>query len=172
MKHQKRAVFAALLTLALAVVLSAASPEAKPPAQVKTADFAWMTGRWHGQLQKDTAEQICSRPQHGEMLCLFRISDGQKYLMFELITLQETTDGLELRSLHFDPSLVQRDKVEPLVMKLAKYSATEVVFEGVPGSQVKHSTLLRRGADEMDGVIELVGQDDPHIRVHWTRQPY
>ncbi len=148
-------------------------PVERPVAEVKASDFAWMTGRWRGDLTNGmVAEQICSRPDKGEMLCLFRINNGKQYVMFELYTLLETPDGPELRSVHFDPSLAKPEKQEPLVLKLAKYSESEVVFDGAAGSQVKHSSLFRKGADEMQGVIEFVGREQPHVQVRWTRQPY
>ena len=162
----------ALLMLVLTVALFGGAPESKPVAQVKVDDIAWMAGRWRGDLKDAVAEEICSRPQHGEILCLFRLSDGKKFVMFELNTVQETPDGLELRSLHTDPNLVPDSKVGPLVLKLSKYSSQEVVFAGPPGGKVKSSTVIRKGADAMDGIIDLVGENNPQIRVHWTRQPY
>jgi uncharacterized protein DUF6265 len=140
--------------------------------RIKAADFAWMAGRWRGDLKTATAEQICSRPDKGEMLCLFRVHDGKEYVMFELYTLRETPDGIELRSLHFNPTLEDKTQQTPLVMKLARYSETEVVFEGAPGGELKTSTLTRHGKDAMDGRIEFVGQATPHIEVRWTRVPY
>ena len=149
-------------------------PAGKAVSAVTAADFGWFTGRWRGDLKggKMTAEQICSRPDKGEMLCLFRIQDGQRYVMYELYTLFDTPNGLELRSLQFNPLLEAREVPKPLVMKLAKYSESEVVFEGAPGSEIKTSTLFRHGRDSMDGVIMMVDQQAPHIEVAWTKIEY
>lgn len=146
----------------------------KPVAQVTANDFAWFAGRWRGDLKggRFTAEQICSRPDKGEMLCQFRLHDGKKYIMYELYTLFETPEGLELRSLQFSPTLEGKEVPKPLVMKLAKYSDDEVVFEGVPGSEVKTSTLFRHGPGSMDGIIMMANQQAPHIEVKWTKIEY
>jgi hypothetical protein len=160
--------------LLMAAVVPVCAQVGNPAAEVKASDFAWFTGRWRGELSggKFTAEQICSRPDKGEMLCLFRLQDGQKYIMYELYTLSDTPNGVELRSLHFATNLESKEVEKPLVMKLAKYSESEVVFEGAPGSEVKTSTLFRHGPKSMDGVILMVDQQQPHIEVKWTKIEY
>ena len=176
MRNVARALLAGLLMMSVVAPLSAKNGKAadKPVAQVTTGDFAWFTGRWIGHLKngKLTAEQICSRPDKGEMLCLFRIQDGQKYIMYELNTLFDTPDGPELRSLDFNPTLEGKEVRKPQVMKLTKYSDAEVVFEGTPGTQVKTSTLFRHGLRSMDGIVAMVDQQSPHIEVKWTKVGY
>jgi len=175
MRSLARALFVCLFVITVAPAFAVDGKVAeKPVSQVTTQDFAWFTGRWRGDLSggKLTAEQICSRPDKGEMLCLFRIQDGQKYIMFELYTLLDTPNGPELRSLQFSPTLEGKEVQKPLVMKLAKYSESEVVFEGAPGSEVKTSTLFRHGGESMDGVIMMVDQKAPHIEVKWTKIAY
>jgi Domain of unknown function (DUF6265) len=163
------------ILLALNAV-SQGQSEPKDPAndvsKIKTADFAWMAGRWIGRLKTATAEQICSTPEAGEMLCLFRVFVQGRPVMFEMYTLADTTPGLELRSLHFSTDLVDKALQQPLVMKLRKYSASEVVFAGEPGSQVDTSSLFRDTTNSMNGVIMFKDQKEPHIRVRWEKVPY
>jgi Domain of unknown function (DUF6265) len=140
--------------------------------RVKTADFAWMTGRWIGRLQTATAEQICSTPESGEMLCLFRVFVKGQPVMFETYTLFDTPQGLELRSLHFSTDLVDKTLQQPLVMKLQKFSDREIVFAGVPGCEVDTSTLFRDTPTTMNGLIMFRNQKEPHIRVHWEKVAY
>ncbi len=141
-------------------------------AKVKTADFAWMTGRWIGRLQKATAEQICSTPESGELLCLFRIFAQGQPVMYELYTLYDTPRGLELRSRNFSADLTEKSVQPPLLLTLQKYSDAEVVFVGAPGSQVATSSLFRDSPSTMDGVIMFNDQKEPHIRVRWEKVPY
>jgi Domain of unknown function (DUF6265) len=145
---------------------------AQATAGIKAADFVWMTGRWIGHLQNATAEQICSTPEAGEMLCLFRIFAQGRPVMFETYTLFDTPAGLELRSLHFSPDLVDKQLQQPLVLRLQKYSDKEVVFAGGPGSQVETSSLFRDSATTMNGVIMFEDQAQPHIRVRWEKVAY
>lgn len=174
MRNFARALLGGLLVLTLIAPVLAGDAKNAAVAQVTTNDFAWFTGRWIGHLKsgKFTAEQICSRPDKGEMLCQFRLHDGQKYIMYELNTLFDTPDGPELRSLDFSPTLEGKEVRKPEVMKLTKYSDKEIVFEGAPGTQVKTSTLLRHGARSMDGVVVMFDQQSPHIEVKWTKIEY
>ncbi len=167
----------AVLVLSLAAPLGARTPghekeDDGSAAKIKAADFAWMTGRWIGRLKNATAEQICSTPQSGEMLCLFRVFVQGQPAMYELYTLYETPKGLELRSLQFPTDLSSKSVQQPLLMTLQKYSDREVVFVGAPGSQVATSTLLRDTPATMNGVIMFNDQKEPHIRVRWEKVAY
>jgi hypothetical protein len=162
-----------LLAVPLAGATQAAARQnASDVAKVKVADFSWMTGRWIGHLQNATAEQICSTPQSGELLCLFRIFVQSQPVMYELYTLYDTPKGLELRSLNFPPDLTAKSVQQPLLLTLQKYSDREVVFIGAPGAQVATSTLLRDSANTMNGIIMFNDQKEPHIRVRWEKVPY
>jgi hypothetical protein len=158
-----------LLTICTGTFAAAQAPE---PVKAKTSDFVWMTGRWIGHLPDATAEQICSQPQAGEMLCLFRLFQNNKPVMFELYTMQDTANGPELRSLHFATDLNQNAAEPPLVMTLKKYSEKEVVFAGVPGSEVVTSTLVRDTPTTMNGTIILTASKEPHIHVRWEKVDY
>jgi Domain of unknown function (DUF6265) len=160
-------------TLLMLVALAAAIPVTGQDAtKIKTADFAWMTGRWIGHLQNATAEQICSQPQSGEMLCLFRVFVQGQPAMYELYTLYDAPKGLELRSLHFPTDLNESSVQKPLLMTLEKYSDREVVFAGAPGTEVATSSLFRDGDTVMSGVIIFQNQKEPHIRVRWEKVAY
>ena len=168
---------AAVLVLLLAVPLAARTQGAvqnspSDVARVKADDFAWMTGRWIGRLRNATAEQICSTPQSGELLCLFRIFVQGQPAMYELYTLYDTPKGLELRSLTFPTDLTEKTVRQPLLMTLQKYTDKEVVFAGAPGAQVATSTLLRDSPATMNGIIMFNDQKEPHIRVRWEKVPY
>jgi Domain of unknown function (DUF6265) len=158
-----------LMLVALAAAVPASGQDAT---KIKTTDFAWMTGRWIGRLQNATAEQICSQPQSGEMLCLFRVFVQGQPAMYELYTLYDTPKGLELRSLHFPTDLNESSVQKPLLMTLEKYSEKEVVFAGAPGTQVATSSLFRDGNTAMNGVIIFQNQKEPHIRVRWEKVAY
>ena len=156
------------------VMLTAVLPYARAAdiGKIKTADFSWMTGRWIGHLSDATAEQICSQPTSGEMLCLFRLYQNSKPIMFELYTMQDTANGLELRSLHFPTDLNTQVAQPPLVMTLRSYSDKEVVFAGAPGTDVVTSTLARATPTKMTGTIVLTDPKEPHIEVHWEKVDY
>lgn len=170
-----RMLFTIALTLAAVMAApcySRAQTETTDVSKIKTSDFSWFTGRWIGHLQNATAEQICSTPQSGELLCLFRVFVQGKPVMYEIYSLYDTPAGPELRSLHFSTDLVDKTLQEPLVMKLQKYSGKEVVFAGAPGTEVETSSLFRDTANTMNGVIIFRGQKAPHIQVSWEKVAY
>lgn len=165
-----------IFSLTVCAVISGSFPlRAQDPAKVKTSDFAWMTGRWIGHLQNMTAEQICSQPQGGEMLCLFRIfpnAPNVKPVMYELYTMSDTPSGPELRSLNFPVDLKQKSTPQPLVMSLQKYTAKQVVFAGAPDSELLTSTLDRDTSTTMNGTIMFRDSKTPHIQVRWEKVDY
>lgn len=165
---------AAMSALVLAVPFSGAAQAvpASDVSKIKTADFDWMTGRWIGRLQNATAEQICSTPQAGEMLCLFRVFVNGHPAMYELYTLSDTPHGPELRSLHFAADLAEKSLQQPLILSLEKYTDKEVMFAGTPGMQVASSSLFRDSPTTMNGVIMFTDQKQPHVRVRWEKVAY
>ncbi len=160
------------LVMALGHQAKTQTPAASDLGKIKTADFAWMTGRWIGHMQNATAEQICSTPEGGEMLCLFRVFVQGKPVMYEIYSLFDTANGPQLRSLHFSTDLADKSLQAPLVMNLQKYSDKEVVFAGTPATEVETSSLFRDSPATMNGVIIFRNQKDPHIRVRWEKVAY
>src|SRR5258708_14101640 len=154
-----------MLIVAMAVTIAAPSAQAQAPdaTKIKTSDFAWMTGRWIGRLDNATAEQICSQPQSGEMLCLFRIFVQAQPVMFEMYTLYDTPRGLELRSLNFPTNLTEKAAQQPLLMVLQKYSDKEVVFTGAPGTAVSTPTPFPARATTHNSVIMFHDTKEPPL---------
>ena len=150
--------------------------DAAPHIEAKIDDLAWMTGHWVGTVGDDKTEQICSLPQKGEMMCVFRVITKEKVDMLELITLQEVGNGVELRVRHFGLDLLDEgdDSKTPIVLQLSKNTPEEVVFSGAPTDVVKHSRLLRSGPDAMQGKIDFVSKDGKGglIEVQWKRASY
>lgn len=174
MKTGRTVVTIALMLAAMmaAPPCSHAQTETTDVSKIKTSDFSWFTGRWIGHMQNATAEQICSVPASGELLCLFRVFVQGKPVMYEIYSLYDTPAGPELRSLHFASDLTDKTLQEPLVMRLQKYSEKEVVFAGAPGSEVQTSSLFRDTPTTMNGLIRFRNQKAPHIQVRWEKVAY
>lgn len=162
----------AMLALVAVPLSSHAQNPNRDVSKIKTSDFSWFTGRWIGHMQNATAEQICSTPESGEMLCLFRVFVHGNSVMYEIYSLSDTPTGPELRSLHFSTDLADKTLQQPLVMTLQKYSNKEVVFAGVPGSPIETSSLNRDTPSTMNGVIIFRNQKAPHIQVRWEKVGY
>ena len=162
----------AMLFVTTLTAMSAAQNAMADTPKIKASDFAWMTGRWIGHLPNGTAEQICSTPESGEMLCLFRVFVKGRPAMYELYTLNETPAGLELRSLQFSTDLTGKSLQQPMVMTLQKFGDKELVFAGAPGTEIATSSLFRTSPSTMNGVIIFKGQNAPHIQVRWEKVAY
>jgi hypothetical protein len=162
----------AIAALAATAIPARAQTSSLDVSKIKTSDFAWMTGRWIGHLQNATAEQICSTPESGELLCLFRVFVQGRPAMYELYTLYDTPTGPELRSLHFSTDMADKTLQQPLVMTLQKYNDKEVVFAGAPGMEVETSSLFRDTPNTMNGMIMFRNQKTPHIQVRWEKVAY
>lgn len=174
MKSGRTLITIALMLAAVMAVpnCSYAQTQTTDVSQIKTSDFSWFTGRWIGHMQNATAEQICSTPESGELLCLFRVFVQGKPVMYEIYSLSDTPTGPELRSLHFSTNLADKTLQQPVVMTLQKYSDNQVIFAGAPGSEVETSSLLRDTPTAMNGVIIFRNQKAPHIQVRWEKVAY
>jgi Domain of unknown function (DUF6265) len=172
MKSGRTLMTIALMLAAVMAVPNCSYAQTTDVSKIKTSDFSWFTGRWIGHMRNATAEQICSTPEAGELLCLFRVFVQGKPVMYEIYSLYDTPTGPELRSLHFSTDLVDKTLQQPLLMTLQKYSDKEVVFAGAPGSEVETSSLFRDTPTTMNGEIMFRNQKAPHIQVRWEKMAY
>lgn len=107
-----------------------ATQPAPPAAPAKIDDFAWLAGRWVGQLQNGRTEEIWSKPDGGVMMGMFRmISADGKTLVIEQMTLRQSGDTVEMHLRHMDEKLTTWEPIDQAgVMRLAGKSADEYVF--------------------------------------------
>jgi hypothetical protein len=153
-----------------------AQAEAASGLKANIADLAWLTGHWRGTVGDSITEQICSHPENGEMVCVFRVMDADSVQLLELITIQKVGEGIELRVRHFGLDLVNaaQEDSAPIVLRLSRNTPSEAFFDGSATSNVKRSALYRSGPDVMEGRIDFVNKDGKLglIQVHWKRVPY
>ena len=173
----KRAIVRAMFGLLMWMIAVASSwgqnavPE-MPAAKAKIAEFAWMTGRWVGELGTNKLEQIFSSPEKGLIMGMFRLYDGDKTILLEFVSIRETPEGLEMRFRHFGPTLDDWEKGEALLLKLVKHTAEDSVWENPVSGRPKRSILQRRGKDAFFARSELLGDNkNPAgtIEVLWQR---
>ncbi|HVT13126.1 MAG TPA: DUF6265 family protein [Fimbriimonadaceae bacterium] len=75
------------------------------PCKARCEDVAWFEGHWSGERNGEPVEEYWSAPAAASMMGMFRwIRDGA-VRFFEILTVEESGEGLVLRVKHFHPGL-------------------------------------------------------------------
>ena len=162
------------LPVALLAVIASRTPAQPrvptiPPTSVTTADFAWLAGTWEGRLAKlpdALAEVVFQPPRAGVVSGVMRLTQGDKLLVIELISLVDTPRGPEMRFRHFGPALDAYETTFKQTMVLRSHDAAKDVFENLiaydktlMSTQPRVSMWERRGADDMIARSDIISDD-------------
>lgn len=135
---------------------SVLAADSVPSAQTTLADFAWLEGKWRGDWGPRVAEQVWMAPRAGVMEGLFRVAEGDKTLVVELVSLVEQPDGIEFHLRHFTPSLAPWEASAPAVLNLTAVDAKKAVFENPANGEPKRVIFRRLDADTYVSHSEIV----------------
>jgi hypothetical protein len=107
-----------------------APSEARPSASIDA--MGWLAGTWTGDGLGGENEELWSAPRHGVMMGMYRmIRDGQP-VFYELLTLSEVNESLELRLKHFDAALRGwEEKDASLAFPYIAHRDGRIYFEGI-----------------------------------------
>jgi len=162
------------LTLPLALLVVGSPARAQPrvpsqPSSATTADFAWLTGAWEGRLTKlpgALAEVVFQAPKAGVITGVMRLTQDDKLLVIELISLVDTPRGPEMRFRHFGSALEAYEPTFKQSMVLKSHDAAKDVFENLVAydktlmsTQPRISSWERHGADEMIARSDIIGDN-------------
>jgi hypothetical protein len=126
------------------VRLAADAP--RPKAQI--ADLAWLAGRWVGEGLGGTMDEVWSEPSGGAMVGYFRLVRDGKPVFYEIMTLLESENSVEMRLKHVNPDMTGwEEKTAYVTFRLVRQDATGAYFEGL--------SFKRDGPDRIDGYIAL-----------------
>ena len=124
--------------------LAAGAP--RPEAQI--SDLAWLAGRWEGEGLGGTMDEVWSEPAGGAMVGYFRLVRDGKAVFYEILTLLESENSVEMRLKHVNPDMTGwEEKNGYVTFRLVRQDATGAYFEGL--------TFRRDGPDRIDGYIAL-----------------
>lgn len=140
---------AVLATLVLTLVLAppAAAQEAAPAPGLD--DLAWLAGTWEGTLGEDPLIETWFPPAGGRMAGLFRWVKGDEVYLYELVSLEETADGVVLQVKHFGPDLVGWEaKDESVVFDLVELDEEGRAVFAERGDEEEGTTLTFRPEGE------------------------
>ncbi|MGC2420478.1 MAG: DUF6265 family protein [Candidatus Acidiferrales bacterium] len=134
----------------------AVASDSPAPLKATLADFAWLDGKWRGDWGPRLAEQVWTAPRAGAIEGLFRVAEGNKTLVVELVSLVEQPDTIELHLRHFTPSLEPWETSSPAVLKLTALDAKKAVFDNAVNGEPKRVIFRRLDADTYVAHSEIV----------------
>jgi hypothetical protein len=159
------AVAAAFSATALAAQSSHAPDSAHAAHQVSAtvSDFSWLVGRWTGRLANASAvaEVNFMPPEAGVLTGVMRLVDNGKVLVIELISLQDTPRGVEMRFRHFGTDLTALEPTFKQTMRLTARQPNRDTFENaVPYDKTLMSTQPRVSSWERVSADEFIAHSD------------
>jgi hypothetical protein len=153
-----RLALACLLTFGSLTRVGAEPQEAGIPVRIESV--AWLAGRWQSPSGERTlCEEHWSAPAGKAMVGMFRLLNGERAGVYELLLLEEESDGVWLRLRHFRSQMVAVEQ-EPLKLKLASAAAGKLVFQNPAGDQPKRIIYARAG-DELTATVETLRDGKP-----------
>ena len=128
-----------------------ADGESRPAATLD--DAAFLVGRWEGTAFGERMEESWSAPTGGSMVGTFKLFDGDKPAMYEIMLLTVEDGTLSLKVKHFNPGFIAwEDKEDYVNFRLVAKSDGELHFGGL--------SFYRRSEDRLDGYIVMRNGDD------------
>jgi len=119
----------------------------------KIENVAWLTGNWQSVGGEPMAcEEHWTAPAGGAMVGMFRLLNNDRPGLYELLMLEQETDGVWMRLRHFRQQMVAQEQ-EPLKLKLISAAADKLVFENPSDNRPKR-IVYALSDDELTATIE------------------
>jgi Domain of unknown function (DUF6265) len=149
-----------LLAMLLIPFLFAASAAAAEPAAMKIDNVAWLAGRWQSPPgERTNCEEHWSAPAGGAMVGMFRLLAGGRPSVYEILLLEEESDGVWMRLRHFGPQMTAREQ-EPLKLKLTEATESKLLFEN-PAESLPKRIVYALAGDELTATVETARGGKP-----------
>ncbi len=158
MMRAMRTLLAAALLLCAACAARSTPP---PPAETSAglACLGFLSGTWRGHFDVETTEEIWSEPFGRSMVATARVMDHETAVDYELLIVEQTEDGVQLRLVHFGPGLA--DKGGPKsAYRLESLEPNEAIFAAVGDDPVRRIGY-RRSGDELVVTLERSDSREP-----------
>lgn len=121
--------------------------------EVSIAKLTWLVGAWKGQAFGASFEETWNAPSAGSMVGFFKLMEDDEIVFYELLTIAEGDDGIEMRVRHFNADFSAWEDKEDFVRFRLLHADPDVIhFSGL--------SFYRRGEDNIDGYIVMRGADD------------
>ena len=117
------------------------------------ADATFLVGRWTGTAFGEKMEESWSEPTGGSMVGTFKLFNGDKPAMYEIMLLTVEDGTLSLKVKHFNPDFTAwEDKEDFVNFRLVAKAPGELHFGGL--------SFYQRGEDKLDGYIVMRNGDE------------
>ncbi|MDC0708724.1 DUF6265 family protein [Stigmatella sp. ncwal1] len=151
------------LMLSTTLLAACASSPPSPPALAQppsVRQLGWLSGRWHTTAGTTYLEETWSAPEGDSMLGMFRaVKDGTAGF-YELMAIEQDSDGIVLRMLHFGPKftphegdgdlmryvLVETDETQYAIFETPTEDRVRRIVYRLQGRTLHISLLSREGA--------------------------
>ena len=155
--HHAPIVPTTVISLLLLSAAAAPAQTAKPVADVKLDDLAFICGHNRGELDGMIIDEHWSEVGGDTMIGMFRQIKNGKAQMYEFLTIEQTPAGPVLRLKHFDPGLVGwEEKAQASSYPLISWKPNDAVFER-PDKAVR-LTFRSTSKDTLEVVLEHAGK--------------
>jgi hypothetical protein len=134
---------------------ASSAPQQPQSASVQLAQFNWLEGQWRGEWGSRIAEQTWLEPKAGEIAGLFRIIEGEKTLVLEILSLVEKPEGIQFYLRHLTPELLPWEKSDATVLKLESVDATKATFVNPVNGEPKRTIFTRLDPDTYTARSEI-----------------
>jgi Domain of unknown function (DUF6265) len=149
-----------IAAVASAQLFFAALASAADPGANRLESVRWLTGRWQSPAGEGVAcEEHWSAQAGGAMVGMFRLLNGDRPGVYELLLLEEEADGVWMRMRHFRPKMVAQEQ-EPIKLKLASATPDTLVFENPTDGRPKRVIYALSG-DELTATVETEREGKP-----------
>ena len=150
--------FCIVLLISAAGQPHAQAPAPAPiPANASLDGLSWITGAWTGTLGDRTIEQHWTAPNGGSMLAMYRSIRADRATLYELLAIEQDTNGIVLRIKHFapGPGLVSQEAKDVSVdHRLVALEGRRATFEGTAAANPARVTFSSPDASTLTISVE------------------
>lgn len=115
-------------------------PENMPPATIN--DMAWLAGHFQGEALGGSFEEVWAPPFGGAMMGMFKVFVDGSVLFYELLTIIEESNSLNLKLRHFNSDLTGwEEKDEFQSFPLIELTQDAAFFDGITFLMLDENTI-------------------------------
>lgn len=134
--------------------LSLDRPENMPAATID--DMAWIAGHFQGEALGGSFEEVWAPPFGGAMMGMFKVFRDGAVVFYELLTIVEESNSLNLRLRHFNADLTGwEEKDESQSFPLVELTQNAAFFDGITFRRLDQNTIrVFVAVEQSDGETE------------------
>jgi hypothetical protein len=142
-------------------VTRAAGQDGRSLSKATLGDLSFISGLWRADWDGGLGEEHWSAPSGDSMVGTFRFVKDGRGQFYELMLIEQTTDGPVLRLKHFNAGLIGwEDKAQAYSFPLVEYRQGVAVFQRGDGKS--RLTYTRTSREALSVVLDEPSEGKPH----------